>query len=149
MTKFLKQLAFIAIASFFTISGFAQTTTHTRKTHMANPAMPPDQSKMLCKPWQLDSLLIYGVESKPSGKGANDGITFVADSSFFITQDGIAAMGKWMYAAGGHVNTTTTTPDKKSSFKIVTLTDGKLVLDYQYPAPDLSRVRYIYIPKSK
>jgi hypothetical protein len=147
MTKFLKQVTFIAIACSFAISGFAQTTTHTKKAH-TSPVMSPDQSRMLCKPWQLDSLLIYGVENKPTGKQANDGITFVADSSFFITQDGVAAIGKWMYSPG-HINTVTTNPDKKSSFKIVTLTDGKLVLDYQYPAPDLSRVRYIYVPKSK
>ena len=103
---------------------------------------------MLCKAWQLDTISMYGVDNKLTSKEANDGITFVADGSLFITQEGVASTGTWTYA-GGRINTVTTNPDNKMSLRIMSLADGRMVLEYQIPAPDLSRVQYTYSPKKK
>jgi hypothetical protein len=144
--KFLKQLPLILIGCFFTMPLFAQNTAHTKKTSAAGSGLSAERSKMLCKAWKLDTISEYGVDNKAKGKEANDGITFVSGGSLFITQEGVASTGTWTYT-GGRINTTTTNPDNKLSFRIMSLADSRMVLEYQYPAPDLSRVQYTYSPK--
>jgi len=70
----------------------------------------------------------------------------MADGSAFLTQEGTAYTGKWTYA-GGRINVSSESPAYKASFKIISLSDARLVLEYQYPAPDLSKVKYTYAPK--
>jgi hypothetical protein len=142
--RILKQLLFITIC-FLAIPVFAQNTTKTKKAP-AGSSLSPEKSQMLCKPWKLDSISEYGVDTKASGKQVNDGVTFVADGSFFLTLDGVASTGTWTYA-GGRINTVTKNPDNTYSFKILGLSDNCLMLDFQYPAPDLSRAKFIYSPK--
>jgi len=146
MLNSLKQIAVISACCFIAMPVFAQTAASTTKAPSAKSSISPEKSKMLCKAWKLDTYSAYGVDNKAGGKQANDAITFVADGTFFITQDGVSSTGTWTYVAG-HINAVTTNPDAKLSFKLVDLTDVRLVLDYQYPAPDLSRVEYTYSPK--
>lgn len=143
--RFLKKLPFILIACFFTMPVFAQNTTHTKKTPSGS-SLSPERSQMLCKAWKLDSISEYGVDNKASGKQANDAITFVADGSFFLTLDGVASTGTWTYVSG-RIDTVTKNPDNTYSFKMVGLSDNCLILDFQYPAPDLTRARFTYSPK--
>jgi len=145
--KLLKKLPVILIGCLFAMPVFAQNTTHAKKAP-AGSSLSPDRSKMLCKAWQLDTVSMYGVDNKPTSKEANDGITFVADGNLFITQEGVASTGTWTYA-GGRINTVTTNPDNKLSFRIMSLADNRMVLEYQIPAPDLSRIQYSYSPKKK
>lgn len=145
--RFLKILPVILIACLFALPAFAQNAAHAKKAP-ASSGLAPERSKMLCKPWQLDTTSEYGVDTKAAGKEANDGITFVADGSFFITQEGVASTGTWTYS-GGRINTVTTNPDNKLSFRIMSLADNRMVLEYQIPAPDLSRIQYTYSPKKK
>jgi hypothetical protein len=144
--RFLKHLTVILTGCLFAMSVFAQNATHTKKAPSGASSLSPERSKMLCKAWQLDTISEFGVANKAIGKEANDGITFVADGSFFITQEGVPKTGTWTYAAS-RINTVTTNPDNKLSFQIMSLADSLMVLEYQYPAPDLTRVQYIYSPK--
>lgn len=146
MKNFMKQLMIIAVLCFFMMPASAQNTGHAKKTSSPGSALSPERSKMLCKPWQLDTISEFGVDNKVNAKEANDGITFVADGSFFITMEGAASTGTWTYSAG-RINTTTTNPDNKMSFKIISLADNRLVLEYQ--APDLTRTQYTYTPKKQ
>ncbi len=99
---------------------------------------------MLCKAWKMDTVSEFGVDSKPKPKQVGDGITFVADGSLFFTKDGVAVTGKWNYTAT-RINTVTENPDLNLSFKIISLSDGRLVLEYQ--TRNLERVKYVYHPK--
>lgn len=147
MIKSIKHLTLIVVCSLFVIPVFAQNATHAKKAASSSgSSLSPERSKMLCKPWQLDTISEFGVDNKVNAKEASDGVTFVADGSFFITQEGAASTGTWTYSAG-RINTTTTNPDNKMSLKIVSLTDNRLVLEYQ--APDLSKTEYTYHPRKQ
>jgi hypothetical protein len=143
--KSFKLLPLILMSCLFAMPVFAQNTTHTKKAS-AGSSLSPEKSQMLCKAWKLDSISEYGVDNKASGKQANDGVTFVTDGSFFLTLDGVASTGTWTYA-GGRINTVTKNPDNTYSFKLTGLSDNCLILDFQYPAPDLSRAKFTYSPK--
>ncbi len=145
MIKSIKLLTLIAVYCLFVIPVFAQNTTHAKKTS-SGPALSPERSKMLCKPWQLDTISEFDVANKVTGKEANDGVTFTADGNFFITQEGAASTGTWTYSTG-RINTVTTNPDNKMSLKIISLADDRLVLEYQ--DPDLNRTQYTYHPKKQ
>jgi hypothetical protein len=141
----LKRIALIATCGVITVSCYAQsTTTPVKKTTSAKQtALTPEKSKMFCKAWKLDTISEFGVDNKAKGKEANDGITLVADGSLFLTQEGVTSTGTWTYA-GGRINTVTTSPDNKLSFKVMSISDARMVLEYQNPAPDLSRIQYTY-----
>lgn len=140
-----KLIALIAISSLVTVPVFSQNKSTAKKASPSGGASLSDEmSKKLCKPWVLDTVSEFGVDSKPKGKQIGDGITFVADGSFFMTENGEAFTGKWAYA-GGRLNATTTNPDRKISFKIISLADTRMVLEYQ--TPDLRKIRYTYWPK--
>ncbi len=143
-----KQAALIAICTFIAIPAFSQTAKATAKKvpPSGGTSLSADQSIMLCKAWKLDTVSAFGVDSKPKAKEANDGITPVADGSIFLTQEGVAYTGKWTYAAG-RINVAAENPSNKISFKVISLADARMVLEYQYPAPDYSKVRYTYAPK--
>ena len=148
MKRISKRAILVAIGILFVIPVFSQTAKSTAKKvpPQGGTSLSAEQSKMLCKAWKLDTVLVYGVGNKPNAKEANDGITLIADGSLFLTFEGVASTGKWTYA-GGRINTVTQKPDNKISFRLMSLADSRLVLEYQYPAPDLSRVKYIYSPK--
>jgi len=146
MIRFFKHIPFILLCCFISIPAFSQKIATGKKTPAAEATLSAERSKMLCKPWQLDTVSEFGVDSKAKGKEANDGITFIADGSFFITQEGAASTGIWSYT-GGRINALTKNPEQKLSFKIVALADTRLVLEYQFPAPDLRKIRYGYSPK--
>lgn len=148
MFKKSKYLFLILTGALFVIPASAQNTSHSKKSPSAGASLSADRSKMLCKAWQLDTVSEFGVDNKATAKEANDGITFVADGSLFITQEGVAATGTWTYS-GGRINTVTKNPDNTLSFRIMSLADNRMVLEYQYPAPDLTRVQYTYHPKNK
>jgi hypothetical protein len=145
----LKQAALIVICWLVSSTAvFAQDnkTTNHKVPPQGGTSLSAQKGQMLCKAWKLDSISEFGVDKKPRGKQTNDSIRFAADGSLSITHDGAAASGTWSYSAG-HITIVTQNPDNKLNFKLVTLTEGKLVVDYQYPAPDLTRQRYTYIPK--
>jgi Lipocalin-like domain len=145
MIKLFKQLMPVIVCCFLAMPAFAQNATSAKKS--MGSTLAADRSKMLCKAWQLDTISEFGVDNKVTAKEASDGVTFVADGSFFITQEGVASTGTWTYSAG-RINTHTTNtdvPDNKMSFKIISLADNRLVLEYQ--SPDLSKSQYTYSPK--
>jgi hypothetical protein len=145
MRSLLKQAALIGFCCFITISAFSQKATK-KVPSSGGTSLSADQSKMLCKAWKLDTLSEYGVDNKANAKEASDGITFVADGSLFLTMEGNAGTGTWTYAPG-RINAVLKSPDKTLNFKVISLTDGRLVLEYQIPAPDLSKIKYSYSPK--
>jgi hypothetical protein len=145
MTKIFKQVIPFIVCCFLTMSVFAQNTNPVKKTSPVG-ALTPDRSKMLCQAWQLDTISEFAVDNKVTSKEANDGVTFVSDGSFFITQEGAASTGTWKYSAG-RINTVTSNPDNKMSLRIISLADDHLVLEYQ--DPDLNRTQYTYHPKKQ
>ncbi|HTB31128.1 MAG TPA: hypothetical protein VK808_03830 [Bacteroidia bacterium] len=143
-----KQVMLVAVCSLIAVPVFSQTT-NTSTTKKVPPSggtsLSADQSKMLCKAWKLDSVSAFGVDKKANSKEAGDGITPVADGSLFLTQEGVASTGKWT-CGGGRLNAITSNAGTKS-FKVISMTDARMVLEYQYPAPDYSKITYIYTPK--
>lgn len=125
---------------------FAQKTQGKAAPHKAaaTPGLSPEKSKMLCKAWKLDSTEQFGVGHKPNAKEANDGVTFMADGTYFITSEGTAANGTWK-SNGTYIYTSTGTPETKMMYKLMSLSDDKLEIEYQ--TPDLIRVHYFYVPK--
>ncbi len=142
-----KRVALLLICcSLCSIPVFAQNKTMTKKVPSSGgTSLSVDQSKMLCKAWQIDSISQFDLVTKPLAKQVNDAVTFSADGSVSIIQDGVSSTGTWTYASGG-INIATKTGNKLS-FKLSTLSDNRLILEYQYPAPDLSRIKYMYSPK--
>lgn len=137
--------AILLICCFIAAPAYSQNNTVRKSVPpTGGTSFSADQQKMLCQTWKLDSVSEFGVENKARGKEANDEITFVADGSLSFTQEGVAATGTWSYS-GGRINTVTKNPDNKISFKIISLTDKRMVLEYQ--TPDLIRVTYAYSPK--
>jgi hypothetical protein len=145
MKKLIQYSAILGICCLVATPGFSQQKPAAKKTLPAN-TMSADQNKMLCKAWKLDTVSVYGVDKKANAKEANDGITLMADGTLFLTREGEAGTGTWTYSAG-HINAVIKDPAKTYSFKIIGLADGRMVLEYQVPAPDLSRIKYVYSPK--
>lgn len=131
------------VAPVFSQSKAHHTTAH--KTYHQSATISPEKSKMLCKPWVLDSVEQFGVAQKASPKEKSDAVTFVADGTFFITSEGVASTGKWTGTANPYIYTTTGTPEEKKMYKLISLSNNKLVLEYQ--TPDLIRIHYTYSPK--
>lgn len=148
MNRGFKYAALITICCLVTIPVFAQKKATTTKKVPSSGGTPlsEEQTKMLCKTWKLDTVSVYGVDSKPNAKQAGDGITFMADGTFYLIRDGVAGTGTWTYSRG-YLNATIKDPPKAYSFKLISLTDGRLAIEYQVPAPDLSRIKYYYSPK--
>jgi len=147
MTKLFKQLMPFILGCFFTLPAFTQSTAPVLKT--TGSTLSPDRSKMLCKAWQLDTISEFGTDNKAEGKNAHDAITFGSDGSFFMTQDGTVMSGSWS-CSGDRITVETVSPDKnKLNFQIISLSGNRLVLAYQFPAPDLTKVQYTYSPKKQ
>ncbi len=146
MKTSLKIAALLIIGCMFTTPLFSQkkATTTKKAPSSGGASLSDEKSKMLCKAWKVDTISEFGVDSRPTSKQAADGITFVADGSLFMTMEGVASTGKWTYG-GARINTVTTSPDAKMSFKIISLADNRMVLEYQ--TPDLIRIQYVYKPK--
>jgi hypothetical protein len=144
----MKTIAALTICTLFTMQGMAQQKGKgTTKTHQAKSPLSPEKTKMLCKPWQLDSIENFGVVKPVNDKEKNDGVTFMADSTFFITEEGVPGTGKWKPAWGTTVSATFGTPAVTKQFKIISITDSKLIMSYQ--TPDLITLTYTYSAKPK
>ena len=142
----IRKAAIFLISCSLTLSSFSQKSA-TKKTPTAQPAgvsLSDEKIKMMTKAWVLDTVEQFGVASKPDAKEKNDLITFMADGTLFFTQEGVASTGTWK-SVGGRLNIETKSPDNKISFKIISLADTRLVLEYQ--TPDLIRIKYTYKPK--
>src|ERR1035441_8172807 len=141
MKRSVRIAGLLVITCLITVPVFSQTKSKAKKVSSSGgTTLSDEKSKMLCKAWKVDTISEFGVDSRPNSKQAADGITFVADGSLFITMEGVASTGKWTYS-GGRINTVTTSPDNKMSLKIISLADGRMVLEYQ--TPDLIRIQYI------
>jgi hypothetical protein len=143
----MKTLSALVICTLFTAQVIAQQKG-TTKTHQVKSPLSPEKTKMLCKPWKLDTVENFGVAAGATAKEQNDGMTFLADSTFFITEEGVPGSGKWKPLWGTTISATyggTTTITKQ--FKIMSITDSKLVVSYQNP--DLITTIYIYSAKPK
>jgi hypothetical protein len=145
----MKKTLVLSICLFFIAGAFAQQKSATPAKHQAKPAMSPEKMKMLCKPWKLDTVENFGVFKPATAAEQNDGVTFLADSTLFLTMEGKVATGKWMRGWSDKIiNTVTgTNSDKKMMFTIMKLSNDYMELEYQIPAPDLSKTHYYYSAK--
>lgn len=142
----MKKMTLLALTVLLTSAAFAQAGKTQHKTTQTGPTISAEKSKMLCKAWKLDSVEQFGVAQKASAKQANDGVTFTADGNFFYTTDGAATTGTWKGNAAPYINTVAGTPEVKKMFKLISLSDSKLKLEYQ--TEDLIRITYTYSPKN-
>jgi len=141
----MKKIIVPALCLLFAAQAFSQTAkTTAHKTTQTGATMSAAKSAMLCKAWKLDSVEQFGVGQKANAKEANDGITFMADGTFFITIEGTASNGTWKGNGAPFINiggiSTITKP-----YKLISLSDSKLKLEYQ--TEDLIRIEYTYSPK--
>ena len=142
----MKTLLLLAAGCFLFAQSNAQQTTGKTTPHKTQAAtLSPEKSKMLCKAWRLDSVEQFGVLHAANAKEKGDAITFVADGSYFITSEGVAATGTWKCNGSAYIYTSSGTPENKMMYKIMGLADNRLALEYQ--TPDLIRIHYIYKPK--
>jgi len=142
----MKTMLLIAAGCLLASYSEAQQTgkTATHKTQSAS-TLSPEKSKMLCKAWKLDSVEQFGVAHPVTAKQKGDAITFVADGSYSVTSEGVAATGTWKCNGSAYIYTSSGTPENKMMYKIMSLADNRMVLEYQ--TPDLIRIHYTYTPK--
>lgn len=145
----MKKTVLLSFCLLLAAGAFAQQKKLTKTTH-AKPAFSPEKMKMLCKPWKLDTVETFGVAKSASATEQNDGVTFIADSTLFMTMEGTASTGKWMRGWSDKIINTVVTAvgtniQGKKMFTIITLSDNYLELEYQNP--DLIRTHYFYTPK--
>lgn len=142
----MKTLSALVISTFFAIHGIAQQKV-TPKAHPVKSPLSADKTQMLCKPWKLDTIEQFGVAAAVNAKEQNDGMTFLADSTFFITREGVPGSGKWKPMWGNSVSVSFGDPATTMLFKIVSITDSKMVMTYQ--TPDLITYKYTYSARPK
>jgi hypothetical protein len=124
----------------------SKTTTTTHKASVGGGStISAEKSALLCKAWKLDSVEQFGVAQAASAKEKTDIITFMADGTFFITSEGVAGTGTWKGNAVPYINTSVGTPEIKKMYKVLSLADSRLVIEYQ--TEDLIRIKYTYSPK--
>jgi len=145
----MKKLQILALGLVFAAPAFSQTTQAAGSTQQhkvkTGPGVSADKAKMLCKAWMLDSVEQFGVVHVTNAKEKTDGVTFMADGTFFITSEGAASTGTWSGNAAPYINTSTGTPEVKKMYKLISLSDGSMGLQYQ--TVDLINIQYIYSPK--
>jgi hypothetical protein len=141
----MKTMLIIVAACLFAAHSEAQQTGKTAAHKTQTASLSPEKSKMLCKAWRLDSVEQFGVTHAANAKEKADAITFVADGSYFITSEGVAATGTWKCNGSAYIYTSSGTPENKMMYKIMGLADDRLALEYQ--TPDLIRIHYVYKPK--
>jgi len=139
----MKKISILVAGLLFVAPAFSQNAAH--KTTQTGPSVSADKAKMLCKAWMLDSVEQFSVVHAANTTEKADGITFMADGTFFVTWEGVASTGTWSGNAAPYINTSTGTPAVKKMYKLLSLADGRLVLEYQ--TEDLIRSQYIYKPK--
>jgi hypothetical protein len=146
----MKKISILIAGLLFAASAFSQNaqagkTPAHKTTTQAGPTVAADKSKMLCKAWGLDSVEQFSVVHVANATEKADGVTLMADGTFFITWEGVAGTGTWSGNAAPYINTSVGTPAAKKMYKVISLSDGRLVLEYQ--TEDLIRSQYIYKPK--
>lgn len=138
----MKKFLVFTVCALFAIGAVAQKKTihHAART---KPAFSAEKLKMLCKPWKLDTIEKFGVASPVTAKEQHDGITFMADSTLFLIQEGATKTGKWMMGwSPKYINTVTDNGQTKMTFQVMKLSDNFMELEYQ--TPDLIRIHYYY-----
>lgn len=146
----MKKIPLLIAALLFAGTAFSQNaqagkTIQHKAAAPAGPTVSADKAKMLCKAWVLDSVEQFGVSHPANAKEKTDGITFTADGTFFLTDEGTASTGTWKGNAAPYINTSFGTPEVKKMYKLISLSDSRLQLEYQ--TPDLIRITYTYSPK--
>jgi hypothetical protein len=143
----MKKNLILSLCLIVSIGAFAQQKKTTTKTVAhSKPTMSPERLKMLCKPWKLDTVENFGVPKAATAKQQNDGVTFMVDSTLFLTMDGVAKTGKWSVGWSPKIiNTVTGDTKDKMMFTIMSLSDNYMELEYQ--TPDLIRTHYYYSAK--
>lgn len=147
----MKRTFALSVCLFLALGSFAQQKPVAKTTH-AKPAMAPEKLKMLCKAWKLDSVETFGVAKPANAIEKNDVVTFMPDSTLFLTMEGVASTGKWMRGWSDKIINTVITAtgtniEAKKMFTIMKLTDTYLELEYQNQ--DLIRTHYFYVPKNQ
>jgi len=145
----MKKIIILALATFSTIA-FAQ------QKPAAKPAAKPEvaatgatsKEELLCKAWKLVSTEQFSTINKPTEKQKNDGVTYVADGTAFLTIEGVAKTGKWSFdKPKANVTIEVDGGAEKYKFKIINLTKDQFY--YEYQDPDLIRTKYTCEPVKK
>jgi hypothetical protein len=139
----------LAACLLITVSAFSQASksgakaTPKKATSQGGGAtISPEKSAMLCKAWKLDSVSQFGVTQAASPKEKGDVVTINNDGNYSMIMEGVASMGTWKGNAAPYIYTSAGTPEIKKMYKVLALTNNRLVLEYQ--TEDLIRVDYTY-----
>lgn len=142
----MKKILF-AVAAFFTINLCAQTNT---KVAPKPNTQQTDNTKelLLTKAWSLTKTEEFSVESPAEGKQKDDGVTFVADKTLFLTMQGEQKTGTWLLdKTQANVMVTIDGGKEKYRFKILTLTADEFKFEYQ--DAEYSKIKWTCVPKKK
>ncbi|MBI2966821.1 MAG: hypothetical protein HYY40_03275 [Bacteroidetes bacterium] len=135
----MKNLVLLAPWLFITIFLSAQT----------KPAQTvAEKEKLLCRTWKFTLSEEFGLENEPAAEQKNDSILFKSDKKVIMINSGVLTTGFWSLDKGG--NFLYVTPDNSATkimFGLKSITEDKLVLEFQ--TPDLVRTRYHYEVKRK
>jgi hypothetical protein len=145
----MKKTLVLSVCLFFIVGAFAQQKkpAGTAVHHQAKPTLSPEKMAQLCQAWKLDTVENFGVAKPATAAEQNDIVTFMKDSTLFLTIEGKATTGKWMMGWSSKIINTVTgdAPGTKMMFTIMKLSDNYLELEYQ--TPDLIRTHYFYSVK--
>ena len=146
----MKKTLVLSVCLFFIAGAFAQQKkpAGTAAHHQAaKPTLSPEKMAQLCQPWKLDTVENFGVAKPATPAEQNDIVTFMRDSTLFLTMEGKASTGKWMMGWSPKIINTVTgdAPGTKMMFTIMKLSDNYLELEYQ--TKDLIRTHYFYSVK--
>lgn len=131
-----KAISLLALVFCFSL-GFSQT---------AQPSFVlTAKDSAIAKAWKVKMYEQFGVESTPSGKTANDGITLMLDQTAFVTLDGVEKTGKWMTDKAKTTITFTSDANEVMKFRIVKYESELLTVKYQ--DKELITTVYVLVPK--
>lgn len=134
----------IVAALFVTATYFAQEKAPTPKAEYkpkqaAAPA-PVLRDEALCKAWKLISYERFSVVNTPEENQKQDGVTYMADGTVFLTMDGVTKTGTWSNDKTRVWVNMVFDNGEKYKFKIVTLTADQF--EYIYQDKELMSTKY-------
>jgi|GEM_PF-1598389 hypothetical protein len=136
-----KLLPFLLILITFTSSG--QTNGQTAKV-VAKPKLSASDIMMCDKEWHAVSIIEWAVEQKPGEKNVNDMLKLSQDGTYNLILFGTAKSGTWT-KVGQYIYFVDTTTKEKFNYKVVSVEEKKLKIDYR--DPDETHTIFMMEPK--
>ncbi|HEU4718672.1 MAG TPA: hypothetical protein VFU15_12595 [Bacteroidia bacterium] len=118
------------------LMSFAQTSKPTTATSgttgaSATQSTLTPKEKILCRTWVLSKTEVFGVEKGPQDDQKNDQLVVQENGRYRLIYNGVAEGGTWVLDKGGIWLTLTSDAGVVRKFKIVSMTEQQLQVDYK------------------